>query len=269
MASFNKVHVKKLFMPNAHGTKKGHGSTMGQVTATADELNALDGITSTVAELNIMDGVTSSAAELNIMTGVTATAAELNYLAGALALNTVTATVAELNQLDASVNGVLMAPGAGIVSGNAIVKYGIINSGGIVTTQIMIDLTGLNGCGSADDIIGDDGQVDDCHIGRITTAINGVIWGGEIRCLETPAGGNVDINLNSASVDTGVQDAGVAALTDYLELVDCGNHAAAAAPIELTALPPANHYLYLSCGTATDADFSAGRLLITLWGYAA
>ena len=250
MASFNKVNVKKLYLPTAHGTRKGHGNKPTLVTATADELNIMDGVTATAAELNIMDGVTATAAELNLNSGLTATAAELN-------------------QLDASVNGVLMAPGAGIVSGNAIVKYGIMNSGGIVTTQIMIDLTGLNGCGSADDIIGDDGQVDDCHIGRITTAINGVIWGGEIRCLETPAGGNVDINLNSASVDTGVQDAGVAALTDYLELVDCGNHAAAAAPIELTALPPANHYLYLSCGTATDADFSAGRLLITLWGYIA
>lgn len=56
MASFNKVHVKKLYIPNAHGTRKGHGRTMGEVTATADELNVVDGITSTVAELNLLDG---------------------------------------------------------------------------------------------------------------------------------------------------------------------------------------------------------------------
>ena len=78
-----------------------------------------------------------------------------------------------------------------------------------------------------------------------------------------------DFNLSNASVGTGVQDADVKALTNYAELIDCGNHAAGDAPIELTALHPANHYLYLSCGAATDADFSAGRLLITLWGYAA
>ena len=36
-------------------------------------------ITATAAELNIMDGVTSTAAELNILDGVTATASELNY----------------------------------------------------------------------------------------------------------------------------------------------------------------------------------------------
>ena len=64
------------------------------VTATAAELNILDGVTSTAAELNILDGVTSTAAELNILDGVTSTAAELNLLDG------VTATTAELNYVD-------------------------------------------------------------------------------------------------------------------------------------------------------------------------
>jgi len=50
------------------------------VTATASELNIMDGVTATTAELNILDGVTSTAAELNILDGVTATTAELNYL---------------------------------------------------------------------------------------------------------------------------------------------------------------------------------------------
>ena len=49
------------------------------VTASASELNIMDGVTATTAELNILDGVTSTAAELNILDGVTATAAELNY----------------------------------------------------------------------------------------------------------------------------------------------------------------------------------------------
>jgi len=64
------------------------------VTSTAAELNILDGVTSTAAELNILDGVTSTAAELNILDGVTSTAAELNILDG------VTSTAAELNALD-------------------------------------------------------------------------------------------------------------------------------------------------------------------------
>ena len=39
-------------------------------------------ITATAAELNIMDGVTATASEINIMDGVTATTAEINYLDG-------------------------------------------------------------------------------------------------------------------------------------------------------------------------------------------
>jgi len=67
---------------------------MDGVTSTTAELNILDGVTSTTAELNILDGVTSTTAELNILDGVTATAAELNILDG------VTATTAELNIMD-------------------------------------------------------------------------------------------------------------------------------------------------------------------------
>ena len=69
------------------------------VTATAAELNILDGVTATAAELNILDGVTSTAAELNILDGVTATAAELNALDG------ITAVVGELNALDLGSTG--------------------------------------------------------------------------------------------------------------------------------------------------------------------
>ena len=41
------------------------------VTASAAELNILDGVTATTAELNIMDGVTATTAELNYVDGVT------------------------------------------------------------------------------------------------------------------------------------------------------------------------------------------------------
>lgn len=74
------------------------------VTASASELNTLDGITATTAELNILDGVTATASELNILDGVTATASELNLLDGVtwtlLDYNTLTATATELNLMD-------------------------------------------------------------------------------------------------------------------------------------------------------------------------
>ena len=42
------------------------------ITATAAELNIMDGVTATAAELNILDGVTSTASELNLVDGITA-----------------------------------------------------------------------------------------------------------------------------------------------------------------------------------------------------
>jgi len=41
------------------------------ITATAAELNIMDGVTSTAAELNILDGVTASAADINLIDGIT------------------------------------------------------------------------------------------------------------------------------------------------------------------------------------------------------
>jgi hypothetical protein len=55
-------------------------------TAISPDLTALEiggvPVTATAAELNILDGVTATAAELNILDGVTATTAELNYVDG-------------------------------------------------------------------------------------------------------------------------------------------------------------------------------------------
>jgi len=67
------------------------------VTATATEINVLDGITATTAELNILDGVTSTAAEINTLDGFTGTVNDLNY---AKALNATGVTAAEFNVLD-------------------------------------------------------------------------------------------------------------------------------------------------------------------------
>ena len=61
---------------------------------TTTEFDKLDGLTATTSELNILDGVTATASELNILDGVTATTSELNILDG------VTSTATELNLLD-------------------------------------------------------------------------------------------------------------------------------------------------------------------------
>ena len=57
-------------------------SKITDVTASAAEVNVLDGITASTAELNILDGVTADASELNILDGATLTTTELNYVDG-------------------------------------------------------------------------------------------------------------------------------------------------------------------------------------------
>jgi hypothetical protein len=88
-------------------------SNVSDLTASASELNTLDGITASTAELNLLDGVTATTEELNILDGVTATAAELNLLDGVTAttaelnlLDGVTATTAELNYVDGVTSGI-------------------------------------------------------------------------------------------------------------------------------------------------------------------
>ena len=69
-ASFNVAYVESL---NLGGTA---------VTATAAELNTLDGITATVGELNTLAGITATVDELNALDGITASVTELNYTDG-------------------------------------------------------------------------------------------------------------------------------------------------------------------------------------------
>lgn len=78
-----------------------------EITASATELNSLDGLTATTAELNILDGVTATATEINVLDGITSTTTELNKLDGFTGstaelnlLDGVTATTAELNFVD-------------------------------------------------------------------------------------------------------------------------------------------------------------------------
>ena len=250
MGRFNKAYIKKLFMPD--GKDKSQLDKMSQVTATASELNILDGVTATASEINALASAGVSAAEMAV-------------------LGAVTATAAELNQKDASANTALMTVGTGISAcATAIVKYGISQSGGIITTRILIDITGLQSGGTADDIFGDPtGTGVNSNFGRITTAVNGVIWGGDFRCFETPAGCNIDVDVNTGTAASGTQDADVKAVAGYAQMLDGGNQAAFAATQPLTAIPAANSYLYLSAGTTTDAAASAGRFLLTLYGYVA
>lgn len=89
-------------------------------------------------------------------------------------------------------------------------------------------------------------------------------------CLETPAGGEVDLNLWSANEATGVLDSLITALTGEVTPVDRnGDWAANDVRAIGAVVPAANQYLYLAVGTAstpTAGTYTAGKFLITLYG---
>ena len=164
-------------------------------------------------------------------------------------------------------NTLSVEAGTGITTGSGtIYRTAVQRVGGIITTKILIDLTGLRSTGSGD-IIGVNGTSLVCHIGQITAAQNGTILTGSMECFEAPAGGDPDINIHSATEGTGVEDGAIGDLTETL-LVNAGD-ATLGSKVYFTGVPAADQFLYLTTGAATDADYSAGKLFIELMGYAA
>ena len=184
------------------------------------------------------------------------------------ALQTITpATNSITSAMLASGTATTMSAGAGITGGSGtIYKSEVVKLGDIIRTNIIIDLTGLNSS-AAGDIIGKQATAS-CHLGQITAAVNGTILFGEINCLETPAGGEPDIDVYTATVSTGTEDVAISGLTETAVLNTGADWTLTKDPMALTTVPPADGYLYLvGSGGGTDATYTAGKFLISLWGY--
>ena len=187
--------------------------------------------------------------------------------------NTTTGAITTQSSINSSgissfdANTMPVEAGTGITTGSGtIYRSSVQRVGGIITTRILIDLTGLRSTGGAD-IIGVNGTALVCHIGQITAARNGTILTGSMECFEAPAGGDPDINVHSATEGTGVEDGAIGDLTETL-LVNAGD-ATTGSKVYFTGVPAADEFLYLTTGAATDADYTAGKLFIELMGYEA
>ena len=180
------------------------------------------------------------------------------------------ATTGAITVTSGSKMGTEAAGGAGIEGTAAVyitqverLKSDVDTNVNIVKTSIMIDLTGLNCGGTAGDIIGKDGS-GVAYIGRVTTANQGTVFGVTMESFETPAGGDPDIDLFSATEATGVEDTAIGSLTS-VSIINGGDQTVGTrtAGGEIAA----DQYLYLVCGTSTAGTYTAGRLLITILGY--
>ena len=162
-------------------------------------------------------------------------------------------------------NTIATTAGTGITTGTGTVyAASVIKTGGIFHTKILIDLTGLASSGSGD-IIGKAATANS-HIGQITAAVNGTVLGGKLTCLEAPAGGDPDINLWYADEATGTEDAAITGLTNQVQMCDSGDLALNSV-VSIPTPPAADKYIYMVTGAATNADYTAGKILIEFFGY--
>ena len=160
--------------------------------------------------------------------------------------------------------GIANPAGVGITAGTGTVyETSVARNNGIVTTSIMIDLTGLNSGGTAGDIIGTDGA-GVAYIAQVTTANNGTVFGVRMTCYELPVGGDTDIDLYSATEGTGVEDVAISTLTET-QIINSGTLALGSAVFGTDIA--ANQYLYLVGQGTSNAAYTAGRLLIEIFGY--
>ena len=159
------------------------------------------------------------------------------------------------------------AHGSGIA--DAAINTFVTKIGGDITTTILIDLHGgLASGGAANDVIGTDGGAANAYIAELTSAVNGIPYLIEFACLEVPTGGDPDINLVCSATGTTAENAGVTSGTVLLNNGDLtlGFYAEADGGSTLAAL--SKKYLYLTCGDATDAAYTAGKLVIKIHGAA-
>ena len=186
----------------SHDTSNGLklGGTL--VTATAAEINILDGVTSTAAELNLLDGVTSTTAELNILDGVTATTAELNILDGVTAtaaelniLDGVTSTATELNLLDG-----VTATTTELNYNDTGAAVGTVVASKTVTADANKDVTGLRNVTASGNIIIGDGA----NIGSASdTDAIAIASGGDVTVSQNLlVSGNLTVTGTQTVVDT-------------------------------------------------------------------
>ena len=159
------------------------------------------------------------------------------------------------------------AHGSGIA--NAAINTFVTKVGGDITTTILIDLHGgLASGGTADDVIGTDGGAANAYIAELTSAVNGIPYLIEFACLEVPTGGDPDINLVCSATGTTAENAAVTSGTVLLNNGDLtlGFYAEADGGTTLAAL--SKKYLYLTSGDATEAAYTAGKLVIKIHGAA-
>jgi len=134
-----------------------------------------------------------------------------------------------------------------------------------IVTEVFIDIGAgsIVSSGVAGDVIGEDG-VANAFVTQITTAINGLVYAGEIVCLEVPTTGDPDVNVAANTSGTIAEDA---AGEGQHVLADCGVHTLAfQKDFTIPSGGIQDDFIYLTHGGTTAGTYDAGKFLLRFFG---
>lgn len=156
-----------------------------------------------------------------------------------------------------------VGPGAAWASALVFQKSIEPMGGRLYRTTILIDLTGIASVNTADDVIGLGSAT--AYVHQYDTDESGTCIAAFLRVFETPATGDADIDVFSATVGTYVLSDASAGLTGYAKLLD-GATLARDDDLAFTALPADGAYIGLASGTGAAGTYTAGILALTFIG---
>lgn len=202
----------------------------------------------------------------DVTTKGTAEASKALVLDASKGISTITsATITNLtvDALTQTQTALAATHGAGAIGTGVAPKTYRRNENGTIITEIKVDLEGLASVATANDVIGLSAG-GNAYLAQYTTAAFGIIYKIEQICVETPAGGDNDVNIVLNSSGTLAYDG--AGGSTYG--VNAGDAVAGQVVQNLVQGLTANHYFYLTAGTGdTAAAYTAGQFIFKIYGH--
>ena len=154
-----------------------------------------------------------------------------------------------------------IATGAGMLP--AVTRVRQSRDGVLITTEICLDLQAVESHGNNNVIGLDAGGAGE--IFKWDASVFGQLLDIDLYCTEDLAGGSVDLTLSSNNATVAAKAAGNGN-TDHITLtnIDKGDSGSSAA---IAAIAANNVFFYLHADAATDAAYTAGKLVIRVTGF--
>jgi hypothetical protein len=172
--------------------------------------------------------------------------------------------------VDSGSNGFATDPGAGFSTNSYDTNHGTIGQiqGEVITTLFLeLNENTIVSSSAPGDVIGKDDAAN-AFFTQVTTAKNGIVYAGEIICVEVPTTGDADINVTAITNGTVAEDAaGESHANVKGVLANCGPQTLGLrTPFIIPSGGIQGDHLYLTHGGSTAGAYGAGKFIVRLFG---